>query len=196
MVTESEAPRQNSRKTFVDELIDFAVQTAVQFLVPVGFEKTEWQKLAPVERFYLKMAEMEHQGSKTLDNYQNFAKAFKIQNFDQLMSDASKANSARLKISSELKGSMMSGDAEIAGTPLRALLYAMHEIIKEIEVDDVLLHLMENCPNYMPTKPILVKMANYLAEKREGLKATKIFHPASEASAARVMAEAIRNQRL
>ena len=27
------------------ELIEFAVQTAVQFLVPVGFEKTEWQKL-------------------------------------------------------------------------------------------------------------------------------------------------------
>jgi putative DNA methylase len=196
MVTEAEAPRQKGKKTFVDELIDFAVQTAVQFLVPVGFEKTEWQKIAPVERFYLKMAEMEHQGSKTLDNYQNFAKAFKIHHFDQLMSDTSKANSARLKLSSEFKSSTMSGDAEIAGTPLRALLYAMYEVTKEVEVDDVLLHLMENCPNYMPTKPILAKMAEYLAEKREGLKVTKTFHPDSEASAARVIAEAIRNQRL
>jgi len=196
MITEAEAPRQKGKKTFVDELIEFAVQTAVQFLVPVGFEKGEWQKLQAVERFYLKMAEMEHQGAKTLDNYQNFAKAFKVYNFDQLMSDASKANSARLKLSTEFKSATMSGDAEIAGTPIRALLYAFFELSKEVEVDDILLHLMENCPNYMPNKTLLAKMADYLAEKREGLKATKTFKPDVEASCARVLAEAIRNQRL
>jgi putative DNA methylase len=196
MVTEAEAPRQKGKKTFVDELIEFAVQTAVQFLVPVGFEKGEWQKLQAVERFYLKMTEMEHQGAKTLDNYQNFAKAFKVHHFDQLMSDASKANSARLKLSTEFKSAMMSGDAEIAGTPLRALLYALFELSKEVEVDDVLLHLMENCPNYLPNKTLLAKMADYLAEKREVLKTTKAFKPDVEASCARVLAEAIRNQRL
>lgn len=196
MVVEAEAPRQKGKKTFVDELIDFAVLTAVQFLVPVGFEKSEWQKLAAVERFYLKMTEMEHQGSKSLDNYQNFAKAFKVHHFDQLMSDTSKANSARLKLSTEFKSSMMSGDAEIASTPLRALLYAMYELTKEVEVDDVLLHLMDNCPNYNQNKALLAKIADYLAEKRESLKPTKIFHPDQEASSARVMAEAIRNQRL
>jgi putative DNA methylase len=91
---------------------------------------------------------------------------------------------------------MMSGDAEIAGTPLRALLYALFELSKEVEVDDVLLHLMENCPNYLPNKTLLAKMADYLAEKREGLKTTKAFKPDVEASCARVLAEAIRNQRL
>lgn len=196
MVTEAEAPRQKGKKTFVDELIDFAVQTAVQFLVPVGFEKGEWQKLQAVERFYLKMAEMEHQGANTLDNYQNFAKAFKVHHFDQLMSESSKANSARLKLSTEFKSAMMSGDAEIAGTPLRALHYALFELSKEVEVDDVLLHLMENCPNYLPNKSLLSKMADYLAEKREGIKGTKNFKPDVEASCARVLAEAIRNQRL
>ncbi len=196
MVTEAEAPRQKGKKTFVDELIEFAVQTAVQFLVPVGFEKGEWQKLQAVERFYLKMTEMEYQGAKRLDNYQNFAKAFKVHHFDQLMSDASKANSARLKLSTEFKSAMMSGDAEITGTPLRALLYALFELSKAVEVDDVLLHLMENCPNYLPNKTLLAKMADYLAEKREGLKTTKAFKPDAEASCARVLAEAIRNQRL
>lgn len=196
MVAEAEAPRQKGKKTFVDELIEFAVQTAVQFLVPVGFEKGEWQKLQAVERFYLKMAEMEHQGAKTLDNYQNFAKAFKVYHFDQLMSDSSKANSAHLKLSTEFKSAMMSGDAEIAETPLRALLYALFELSKEVEVDDVLLHLMENCPNYLPNKTLLSKMADYLAEKREGVKGTKTFKPEVEASCARILAEAIRNQRL
>ena len=172
------------------------MQTAVQFLVPVGFEKAEWQKLAPVERFYLKMAEMEHQGSKTLDNYQNFAKAFQVRHFDQLRSDSSKANSARLKLSVEFVSTLMSGDAEIAGTPLRALLYALYETNKDIEVDDVLFHLIDNCPNYNQNKSLLIKMANYLGEKRESLKPTKTFHPDKEASAARILSEAMRNQRL
>jgi putative DNA methylase len=196
MVIEAESPRRKGEKTFVDDLIEFAVQTAVQFLVPVGFEKEEWQKLQAVERFYLKMAEMEHQGAKTLDNYQNFAKAFKVRQFDQLMSDYSKANAARLKLSTEFKGAMMSGEREIAGTPLRALLYALHEVSREVEMNDVLWHLMENCPNYQFNKSMLAKMADYLAEKREGLKSTRTFKPDVEASCARILAEAIRNQRL
>lgn len=196
MVVEAEAPRIKGEKTFVDELIDFAVQTAVQFLVPVGFEKEEWQKLQPIERLYIKMLEMEQQGAKTLDNYQNFAKAFKIQNFDQVMSEGSKANAARLKLSTEFKGAMMSGSSEIAETPLRALLYAMYKVSKELEVEDILGHLMDNCPNYLQNKSLLVKMADYIAEKRIGLKSTKIFKPDEEASYARILAEAIRNQRL
>lgn len=196
MVVEAEAPRIKGQKTFVDELIDFAVQTAVQFLVPVGFEKEEWQKLQPIERLYMKMLEMEQQGAKTLDNYQNFAKAFKIQNFDQVMSEGSKANAARLKLSAEFKGAMMSGSSEIAETPLRALLYAMYEMSKELEVEDILDHLMDNCPNYLQNKPLLVKMADYIVEKRTGLKSTKTFKPDAEASYARILAEAIRNQRL
>jgi putative DNA methylase len=196
MVNEAESPRRKGEKTFVDDLVEFAVQTAVQFLVPVGFEKEEWQKLQAVERFYLKMAEMEHQGAKTLDNYQNFAKAFKVRQFDQLMSDYSKANAARLKLSTEFKGAMMSGEREIAGTPLRALLYALHEVSREVEMNDVLWHLMENCPNYQFNKSMLAKMADYLAEKREGLKSTRTFKPDVEASCARILAEAIRNQRL
>lgn len=196
MVVEAEAPRIKGEETFVDELIDFAVQTAVQFLVPVGFEKEEWQKLQPIERLYMKMLEMEQQGAKTLDNYQNFAKAFKIHNFDQVMSEGSKANSARLKLSTEFKGSMMSGNGEIAETPLRALLYAMYEMSKEFEVEEILDHLMDNCPNYLQNKPLLEKMAVYIAEKRTGLKSTKTFKPDVEASYARILAEAIKDQRL
>lgn len=196
MVIEAEAFRQKNKKSFVDELIEFAVQTAVQFLIPVGFEKGEWQKLKAAERFYLKMVDMEYVGENTLSNYQNFAKAFKVRHFDQLMSNNSKANSARLKLSTEFKGTIMFGDSEIVGTPLRALLYAIYEISKEVEVEYVLLHLMDNCPDYLSNKNLLSKMADYLAEKREGLKGTKVFKPDFEASCARILSEAIRNQRL
>ena len=196
MVTEAEAPKIKGKKSFVEELIDFAVQTAVQFLVPVGFEKAEWQKLGAVERFYLKMTEMEHMGEKSLDNYQNFAKAFKVRHFDQLMSDSSKANAARLKLSTEFKSAQMSGDGELQGTPLRALLFALFELSKEVEVEDVLIHLGDMYPHYLQNKQLMAKMADYLATKRANLKATKTFKPDLEAQHARILAEAIRNQKL
>lgn len=196
MIVESEAPRQKGKKTFVDEMIEFAVQTAVQFLVPVGFDKGEWQNLTAVERFYLKMLEMEHQGANTLDNYQNFAKAFGVRAFDQLLSDNSKANSARLKLAVEFKSSMMSGEAEIADTPLRALFYAIFELSKDVEIDDVLAHLIDNSPSYLTNRMLMSKMAEYIAEKRETLKPAKTFRPDHEASLARILSEAIRNHRL
>lgn len=196
MMLEAEAPRQTGAKSFVDEMIQFAVQTAVQFLVPSGFGRENWQKLRAVERFYLKMLEQEKQGLKSLDNYQNFAKAFQVKQFDVLMSDNSRANSARLKLASEFRGSHMAGESEWAQTPLRGLLYALYEIQSEVETDDVLLHLMQNCPQYLQQRPLLAKMAAYIAQQREGLKGSKNFHPEAEASAARILTEALKNQRL
>lgn len=196
MEREALAPRVEGRPDFVSDLIEFASRTANQTLVPSGFEELEWQRLEAVERFYLKMADMEYQGERSLSNYQNFAKAFKVRDFDSLMSEHSKSNAARLKLAPEFRSSQMSGDAELAGTTLRALLYAMHEVIGDAEIDDVLLHMMDNCPDYLRRKPTLVRMARYLAEKRGALKHSKNYRPDRDASAARIIAEALEHQRL
>jgi putative DNA methylase len=90
----------------------------------------------------------------------------------------------------------MSGDGELQGTPLRALLYALFELSKEVEVEDVLTHLGDIYPNYLLNKQLMAKMADYLAVKRGSLKATKAFKPDLEAQNARILAEAIRNQKL
>jgi putative DNA methylase len=196
MVVEAEAPRVEGRKSFVEALIDFAVQTAVQFLVPLGFERGEWQRLGAVERFYLKMAELEHLGEKSLDNYLNFAKAFNVKDFGAVMSDVSKANHARLKLSVELKGSQMTGEGELPGTRLRAVLYALHEMANGVEIEDVLIHLEQIYGDFRRDRTLLAKMADYLGEKRGNLKAGKGFSPDVEASNARILGEAIRNQRI
>jgi len=196
MVVEAEAPRVEGRKSFVESLIDFAVQTAVQFLVPLGFERGEWQRLGAIERFYLKMAELEHLGEKSLDNYLNFAKAFNVKDFGAVMSDVSKANHARLKLSVELKGSQMTGEGELPGTPLRAVLYALHEMANGVEIEDVLIHLEQIHREFRRDRSLLAKIADYLGEKRGNLKAGKGFSPDVEASNARILGEAIRNQRI
>ena len=196
MVKTSEAPRIKGQKTFVDELIEFAVQTAVEYLVPIGFEKGEWQSLSAEERLYLKMADLEASGEKTLDNYQNFAKAFGVREYGILMDDKAKANNARLKLGMEFKGAYMAGDNNFAHTPLRALLYAIYELSKNIDIDDVLEHLVQNVPNYLSKRQMLIKMAEYLASKRQITKATKAYPADQEASYARTLAEAISVQRL
>lgn len=196
MVKTSEAPRIKGQKTFVDELIEFAVQTAVEYLVPIGFEKGEWQSLSAEERLYLKMVDLEASGEKTLDNYQNFAKAFGVREYGIFMDDKAKANNARLKLGIEFKGAYMAGDNNFAHTPLRALLYAIYELSKDIEIEDVLEHLTQNVPNYLSKRQILIKMAEYLASKREMVKSTKSNPTDQEASYARTLAEAISVQRL
>ena len=85
MTAEAIRPRVKGETTFVDGLIVFAVDTANQCLVPQGIPQAHWDKLSGAERFYLKLLDMESRGTKTLDNYQNFAKAFKVSDFHALM---------------------------------------------------------------------------------------------------------------
>jgi putative DNA methylase len=194
MEVKAKAPRQKGVKGFVDEMIEFAIQNTVEYLVPSSFDTDDWKKLSAIERYYLKMIDMEAQGEKSLDNYQNFAKAFKIRQFEDLMG-VSRANSSRLMVAEEFKSSLMSGDSEIAGSLLRALLYAMWETQKNIEMDEILSHLMDNCgAQYLQSRHLLITMAQHIADRREGIKPTKLYE--AEASAARVLSEAIQGHRL
>lgn len=187
MASEAIRPRVKGQKTFVEELIDFAVGVANQALVPSGFSKPHWDKLQPVERFYLKMIEMEAQGLKKVDNYQNFAKAFKVKNFKVLMA-SEKANSARLKSASEFGKAEMSG-AELANTVLRSTLYALMELEKEIDGKDVLAHFPHNLPNYFDQRHTVIEIANYLAKHLNTIRP-------EEASAARILSTLVQNQKL
>jgi putative DNA methylase len=193
MEVEANAPKQKGVKTFVDELIDFAVQTAVEFLIPENFGEENWKKLSAVEKYYLKMIDMEAQGEKSLDSFSNFAKAFRVQHVEDLLG-STKANSARLKTSAEFKASSMSTGSEIANTPLRAVLYGIWELQKEVEIEDVLSHLMQNSPNYLQNKNLLAQIADYIARKRDKLKPEKLYEP--ETKFARILAEGIKNHRL
>jgi putative DNA methylase len=191
MTTEAIRPRVKGEVTFVDDLIKFAVDTANQCLVPQGIGKAHWNKLTGAERFYLKMVEMEARGLKKLDNYQNFAKAFKVRDFSVLMGDQG-ANHARLKSAVEFGRAEMGEGSQLHQSVLRAVLYALMELVSDIDSDAVLAHLTLNIPNYygdMTQRHLAVELADYLAQRLDE-------HRPDEASAARVLCELVRNQRL
>jgi putative DNA methylase len=191
MTAEAIRPRVKGETTFVDGLIEFAVDTANQCLVPQGIPERHWKEFSGAERFYLKLIDLEAKGLKTLDNYQNFAKAFKVRDFRVLMGNQ-KANEARLKSAEEFGKSEMSEGAELHQTVLRAVLYALMELGKETDGNEVLAHLTLNVPDYyadMTRRERVVEIADYLARHLEALRP-------EEASAARVLRELVKNQRL
>ncbi len=188
MASEAIRPRVRGQTTFVDELIGFAVGVANQSLVPKGIDRGHWDKLKPAERFYLKLLELESQGARTLDNYQNFAKAFKVIDFRVLMAD-SRANSARLKSAVELGRSEMSDASELAHTGLRAVLYAAMELVRGVDGGDVLAHLSFNVEGFFDpaVRVVLVALSDFLASKLVEMRP-------DEASAARVLSELVKSQ--
>ena len=191
MAAEAIRPRVKGETTFVDGLIGFAVDTANQCLVPQGLAKGHWDKLSGAERFYLKLLDMEARGAKTLDNYQNFAKAFKVRDFQALMA-SKKANTARLKSAFEFGRTEMSEGSELHQSVLRAVLYSIMELVNNIDSAEVLSHLMLNIPDYyanMTQRELAVELADYLAKRLESLRP-------EEATSARVLRELVRNQRL
>jgi putative DNA methylase len=191
MTVEAIRPRVKGETTFVDGLIAFAVDTANQCLVPPGIAKAHWDGLSGAERFYLKLVDLEAKGLKTLDNYQNFAKAFKVRNFHALMA-SQKANQARLKSAVEFGKTEMSDSAELHQSVLRAVLYAMMELVKNVDSNEVLAHLILNVSNYYANqtqRDCVVELAYYLAKRLETLRP-------DEASAARILHELVKNQRL
>lgn len=191
MTVEAIRPRINTDITFVDGLIAFAVDTANQCLIPKGIRKAHWDKLSGAERFYLKMIDMETRGAKALDNYQNFAKAFKVRDFKVLMADQ-RANHARLKSSIEFGRADMGEGSELHHSVLRAVLYALMELVKNIDSNEVLAHLTLNIPNYYgdtTQRELAIELADYLAKQLENIRP-------EESSAARVLREMIKNQRL
>ncbi|MCA3223203.1 MAG: DUF1156 domain-containing protein [Burkholderiales bacterium] len=191
MTAEAIRPRVKGETTFVDDLIAFAVSTANQCLVPQGIARPLWNKLSGAERFYMKMLDLESRGAHALDNYQNFAKAFKVRDFYALMGDR-RANHARLKTAAGFGRAEMGEGSEFHQSPLRATLYALMELQKGLDGAEVLAHLTLNVPNYygdMTQRALVAELAEYLAKRLDTLRP-------DEASAARVLRELVKNQRI
>jgi adenine-specific DNA methylase len=187
MTREALRPRTEGERTVVDELIEFAVAIANEELVPDGLDPKVWEKLVGAERFYLRMLDLESTGLKKLDNYQNFAKAFRVRDWQPLMGSM-KPNDARLKAAREFKRTEF-GESEFGSSLLRAILYALYELEAELETDEVMSHLRDNVKGYFNRRSDIVAVSSYLASKLERIRT-------DEAGAARVLRDLVKGERL
>jgi putative DNA methylase len=133
------------------------------------------------------MMDIETTSLRKLDNYQNFAKAFRVSDYSSLMGSM-EPNKARLKTAKEFKKAGFE-TPEFGPSTTRAALFAIFELENEVEGDDVLSHLKDMLPNYHNERDDLAAIADYIARKREGVDET-------ESRAARILHGLIRNERL
>lgn len=178
-------PRVKGEVTVVDEIVQQASEAANNLLVPEGLPLDTWQSISGVQRFYLRMMDMESTGASKLDNYQNFAKAFRVENYASLMSSMT-ANSARLKQPGEFASRDLSDSTEIGPTWLGQLFIALQQLLKDVEPQTVVLQLVEALPDYMESRLKLIQLAAFLSRKAT--------HPEMRA-AAETLAARMQNQR-
>jgi len=187
MTREALRPRKKGERSLVTDIIEFAVQVANEHLVPEGMDARVWERLTGSERFYLKMLDIETTGARKLDNYQNFAKAFRVPDYTEMM-DSLKPNDARLRSAVRFKKGWF-GETEFGTSPTRAALYALYELQDDVDGDTVLSHLRDLVDGYLQKREALIAVASYVALKRQEV-------DPEEAKAARILHGLIRNERL
>ena len=198
MTREALRPRVKGQVGIVEEMIAMAVQTATEMMRPLGLDESLWERLSATERFWLKMTEAESERSQTvgkLDDYQNFAKAYRADGWDDLMADQT-PNRARVKCAGDFKRSMMAGHPFSQGV-VRPVLYAVNELRMAAEREDdheksgrqAISGLRDNLGSWAQQRQQAMVIADWLGRALQR-------HHLAEASAARTLSALIRMERL
>ncbi|MFA5731635.1 anti-phage-associated DUF1156 domain-containing protein [Acidithiobacillus sp.] len=157
-------PRARGEVTVVDEIVQQAAETASGLLVPEGLTADTWARLTGIERFVLRMLDMETTGSAKLDNYQNFAKAFHVEDYTRVMGDM-RPNHARLKRVSEYASRELTDATEIGASRLGRLIIALQQLGKDTEPQVIVDQLRSEMPDFLEVRPLLVDMLVFIERK-------------------------------
>lgn len=157
-------PRNKGDVTVVDEIVQQAAEAANSLLVPDGLSTETWQKLSGIQRFYLRMMDIETTGASKKDNYDNFAKAFHVQNYSRIMGNLA-ANSARLKRIPEFASRDLGESSEIGSTWLGHLIIGLQQLLTETEPQAVISQLQADLPDFMEVRALLVDMLKFIENK-------------------------------
>ncbi|OEF00650.1 DNA methylase [Vibrio crassostreae 9ZC13] len=157
-------PRTKGEVTVVDEIVQQAAEAANSLLVPEGLSADTWQKLSGIQRFYLRMMDIETTGAGKLDNYQNFAKAFRVEDYTRVMGSMA-ANKAQLKRIPEFVSRELTESNEIGSTWLGQLIIGLQQLLAEADPQIVISHLQEELPDFMEVRPVLIDVLKFVENK-------------------------------
>lgn len=157
-------PRTKGEVTVVDEIVQQAAEAANSLLVPEGLSPDTWQKINGIQRFYLRMMDIETTGATKLDNYQNFAKAFRVDDYSRVMGNMG-ANKAQLKQIPEFASRDLTDSTEIGSTWLGYLIIGLQQILNEKEPQTVVNQLQADLPDFMEARSILIDILAFIEKK-------------------------------
>lgn len=168
----------------IEVIIEDAVQTASNFLVPAGLPEHMWRRSGPEEKLYLKGLQVESHREHRTEVCQELARRFGVRDY-HFMLRSGKANETRLKTVSEFQRCVL-GDSSFGESLVR---HALHAIWRAVETGDIagsLTWLRTEAPDYWPQREALATVLRYLS-------AIEIDHWREDADAARLVAGAVEN---
>lgn len=157
-------PRKKGEVTVVDQIVQQASETANSLLVPDGLSREAWQTISGIQRFYLRLADIETTGANKLDNYQNFAKAFRVEDYTKVMASMSPTK-ARLKQVQEFAPRELMDTTELGATHLGRLIAALQQLLDDTPIKSVVQQLAEDLPDYFEKRGVLEELARFLSVK-------------------------------
>jgi putative DNA methylase len=170
----------------IEEIIEEAVKTACDYLIPQGFDPQLWKKLTPEERFYLKGLELESHGERRVGVYQELARGFGVREYLPFLA-STQANQTRCKTATEFGNKTLGGDG-FGGSLLRQALFAVREASRTREAITGRDWLKNELADYWNQRQKLIAVLHYLATM--GIKLEN-WHQDGEA--ARLVAGAVEN---
>jgi 2-methylisocitrate lyase-like PEP mutase family enzyme len=134
------------------------------------------------------MLGLEAAGLKKLDNYQNFARAFRVPEDTLLMADT-RPNAARLTRADDLKARAGFDIVDFGPGLVRTVLYGIYQLSRELDADVVLEQMRGMVESYYRKRDEIIEIAEYLAAQRGRDDDREGRHAA-------VLAQLVRNERL
>lgn len=157
-------PRARGEITTVDEMVQQAAEAANDLLVPEGLSAETWPKLGGIERFVLRMMDMETTGAKKLDNYQNFAKAFRVADYGAVMGNMA-PDHARLKRVAEFKSRDLGDATELGASRLGRIIIALQQMLADVDPQTIVGQFQAELPDFLDVRPLLVDLLQFIERK-------------------------------
>jgi hypothetical protein len=176
--------RRRGQESPIKAIIEDAVKTASNFLVPEGLDPQLWRRLGPEDKLYLKCLEVEAHGDYRSGVFMEFARGFGVRDY-HFMLESGKANQTRLRTATEFKRRDWGTDG-FGSTLLRHALFAIYQAAGQDDTKVGLTYLKTEVTDYWTHRDTLMGMLAFLGR-------LPIPHWATDAEAAQLLAGALEN---
>lgn len=146
----------------VEAIINNAIRTAYDYLIPQSFDSFIWKSLSAEERFFIKSMELEKSNVYQLGAYQEMARGFGVKEFKNILA-STKANQVRFKTPSEFGNRWLRGTDAFGNTLLRQILMAIAQSEKEQNAQAGRAWLKNELEDYWNKRQTIIELLRYLS---------------------------------
>jgi hypothetical protein len=154
-------PRDGKNIGPVEAIINNAIRTAYDYLIPQAFDSFIWKNLSPEERFFIKGMELEKSNVYQLGAYQEMARGFGVKEFKEMLF-STKANQVRFKTPSEFGNRGLGNTDGFGNKLLRQVLMAIAQSEKEQNGQVGKSWLKNEVDGYWTKRTTIIELLKYL----------------------------------